>query len=282
MKTLSIVLIFVLPGCRTLKSPEYERPDPSPVIEDVRAESTEASSVIISSSDVIKDDALFIKSETTEISSVQNKVEDILKQCVILRDKGIEISKFSVMLNSVTRDINTLSVRDKNLQADIKKLEELNVNLSKELEVVKTKRDLFFTRSLQGLSIAGTLLIALSVFLIMTGNPKAIGGAVAGISLIISSFVVNILTSLTWVFTSLAVIGVLVLMAILGYHLYDYFINKRGFQETVKTVETIKPKLTDDTRREMFGDNISNGIAGCCQSEGTEKKVKELRKKLKV
>jgi hypothetical protein len=283
---LNIVLVLAyLGGCKNLRPtpsiPIDTKPLPGPVIHEAATLATATSSAILVSTEKVQAAAIDIDAHRADLSKVKARVAEIFVQCVKLRDQGIEVAKISNMLSTVVRDVQVLEVRDDTLQKEyalilkkVKALEEENKRITEE-------KNVYLNRALNVFILAGTLCVAICIFLTMTGNTKAIGGAMAGGTLIATSLAVNVLTKMTMLFAVLAGLGLVAIIVILGMQLMDYLRQRKGLAEVVETAELIKKELPTDLKVKAFGGDNSTGIAGQVQSPETVTLVKDIRKHLK-
>ncbi len=277
MKKINLILVTVLlfsclNGCKTTSTSRGEIKKNSPIVLRNANKAQNISDEILISSNAIERNISIIEKE---LPSLKEKTTEIRTDINNLRQQGVNVAQLSSELKIVAENISYLEKSTEEIRTEVIKLRQANKDLEEQ-------KNILLTRSLHFLILIGTILVALGIFLFMTGNLKAIAGAVAGGVLIITSMAVTILTKLTWLFTALAGLGVTVLACLLGYHLYEYYKQKRGLIETVQTIEKIKPEMTKEIKEKAFGDDCSYGIAGTVQSTDTQKMIKNIKKRLLV
>lgn len=164
---------------------------------------------------------------------------------------------------------------------DIKEIETLAANSQQVIAKLRSKNNVLLTKSLSVLILTGTVLVAISIFLFITGNPKAMAGGIAGGALIVTAMAVTVLTKLTTLFVCIAGAGVVAIVGALIYHGYDYYKQQKGLRQVVQSVELIKGSVSQVDKDLLFGTKSSAGSIQTLQDPDTKALVKEIKTDLK-
>lgn len=195
-----------------------------------------------------------------------------------LTEAESQILQVSALLAKAEGDARTFEAQSaekdellKNSASEIKKRDEKIAKLESDAaEAVQAK--------LIYLVIAGVVALAMSAWMFVQGNAKAIAMGAAAVVLIISALAVSFFMK------GMAIVGfvvVAVVFVLLAFKMYLEFREKRARKELVKTVEHVKDNIDEPTKKKLFGDRVTDGEVGDLQSEDTKALVREERKVLK-
>lgn len=276
MKTTIALLaaIAALTGCSTTTPPRplpAALPDsPAPVIAKAAESVKTAGTAIVESAQKIRTVATVIQARVPD-PVAQEKVK-------VIQAETAKIEAQAAPLAAAVAEIETAApVVEKIEQAAAGNLEIIEAK-DKEIAELRERNNGLLGKILPVFILAGTLLLALSVYLFISGNPKAMSGGIAGGALIIVSMAVTVLTKLTTLFVILAGLGVVAIVAALGYHGWLYFRQRNGLTQVVQSVELIKNELPTDAKARLFGTNTTKGAVETVQDASTKELVKAIRK----
>jgi len=147
-----------------------------------------------------------------------------------------------------------------------------NEKLKEELKEAKEAKNSQLHRTLQWI-IAGCVVgcgafIVLFFFTGSKGGLLAAGGC--GLVLVIAIFVDMYIA---W----LAIGGGVLLLAMVGWLLYNIYVKNKAFNEVVDTVEVTKDNMTDEDVKKVFGEDGQTGIMDSIQSPETIALVKKAK-----
>lgn len=150
-----------------------------------------------------------------------------------------------------------------------------NKDLEKRLKEAEEAKNSQLHRTLQWL-IAGCVVgcgafIALFFFTGSKGGLIAAGGC--GIVLVIAIFVDMYIA---W----LAIGGGVLLLAMVGWLLYNIYVKNKAFKEVVNTVEVVQDNIPSETKDMLFGAKDKTGIMDSIQSPSTMDLVKKEKSKI--
>jgi hypothetical protein len=276
MKTTIALLsaIAALTGCNTTTPPRptpAALPDsPAPVIAQAAKSVQEAGTVIVEAAQKIR----------TVATVIQARVSDPVAQASAktIQAETAKIEAQAAPLAAAVAEIQTsVPAVEKIEEAAAGSLELIEAK-DQEIAELKERNNGLIGKVLPVFILAGTLVLALSVYLFISGNPKAIGGGIAGGALIIVSMAVTVLTKLTTLFVLLAGLGLVAFVAALAYHGWLYFRQRNGLTQVVQSVELIKQELPADAKARLFGTDTITGAVETVQDPETKKLVKAIRK----
>jgi hypothetical protein len=269
--------ILAFSGCKS-KLPEVKPLDSKPTLT-----ITETNKSLVKSTDIIFQENAAIRGKSEAI--ITKSLEPETKQ------KAVEIQKASTVIEMQKPLIlNAVQTYDL-LKTDVKKLEDIHQNTlkivddkdkiisskDKDIEELKSASYTWMQRSLQFFILAGTLLVAFSMYMLFTGNAKAISLTVAGGALIISAMGVSVITKLMWLWTGLVIASVIALTILVFMQIKEWYKSKKSLVEVIKSVEQIKASdILPEVKDKIFGDGK---ILDSIQSAETKAIVKEIRGK---
>jgi len=249
-------------------------------VETSRVELEESSGQIRDSAEDIQDDAQEIekripadtdKDIRARLGEIENNAEAIIGETDNLEGIASRLQRVRKNLVEVEGSTDDAVSANKDLVEKIQQLED--------------DKRIALRKAMNYLIIIAILLIAISAVGVFQGNYKAIGGIIGGVIIIVASLAVSVLyMKLAWI----GLVGILGVVLIVGFGIYQGISNKRNrtkdekaLEETVLTVEALKTKLPEDAKKDFFGDNAYPGKAATIQSKETEAKVLTIRRKLK-
>jgi len=237
---------------------------------------SQSSERIESSAIDIKNDAIKISrtsdAETTQrLNNIGANANLIINETNILRNIASKLRSAKKNLSEVEDNTNDAVKNSEELQNQITQLEEEKHSALKS--------------AMKYLIIIAILLIAISTVGVFQGNYKAIGGIIGGVVIIVSSLAVSVLyMNLAWI----GFVGIVGVILIIAFGIYQGIHNKKekikdekALEETVLTVEALKEKLPEDTKKEFFGERAYPGKSKTIQSKETEEKILNIRRKMK-
>lgn len=258
-------------------------------IEDIK----DAKKIVIESSNTIEKASSEIATEankiTTEATNAQSKIPDNVK--AEINPHMISIKKSSAAILEDTTTINKASARLDGAKSLLDGAGKKVVIVETALNKIAKERDAAVKaqkkaeadrasqlhRTLQWL-IAGCIVgcgafIALFFFTGSKGGLIAAGGC--GLVLVIAIFVD---LYITW----LAIGGGVLLLAMVGWLLYNIYVKNKAFSQVVETVEVAKTGLSEDKKEELFGKNGQTGIMDSVQNPTTINLVKKEKSKMSL
>ena len=210
----------------------------------------------------------------SHLSIIKGEADVILVEADKLRAAGIDVSKLAVNLQNLALNVQTLTQRSE-------ALEEQNEKLKVDLEQAISDKTAALRKAMVYMIIAGAVIIAVCMFLVFSGNPKAMGGAVGGIILVATAMAIMAMTKYMWLFGIVGAAGVLLVLGVMGYHILDHLKHKRAMREVVATGEEAKKLLTPEAKEKVFGPEGEGGRAAQLQSEATEDIVRRAKNDLR-
>lgn len=228
--------------------------------------------------DTIDKNASAISTESKKLDEISAALAKTSGQLLELQnamknmsDKYNEQSQHIADLNSV------IAKKDKDIT-------EITTAKDSEITALKSDYNKTLQKYLAGLIILGVVIVAGCIALGLTGNPKAFGGAFAGGALICIAMVVMSMTKYGWLFGLVGGCGFAVMMISLAWYVWDYMQIKRhelekqtALEEAVETVEVVKSKLDESTKKEMFK---TAGMVDRLQSAATKEIVSKIKQNL--
>jgi hypothetical protein len=231
------------------------------------------------------------------LKTIDANADAIAKESQKLDDISSVLAKTSGQLASLNSAMENISLR---FTEQSKLVDSLKVSLQQQEEAAKKeiqKRDAkivelessytnLLQKSLVGLILFGTVLIAVGIALGMTGNVKAFAGAVAGGVLVCVAMAVKAMTYYGWLFGLAGGIGFAVLFGSLVWYVWDYIAERRkamlhkiALDEAIETVEVAKTKMTPEAKVEVFGDSKVGvvGVVDRLQSLTTKDIVSQIK-----
>jgi len=286
MKKLYLVtlLAFALVSCNTTEPNLNPKVNPGATLGTMKNSTTETAEKIVEISDNIgnaskgiightntittKDTADVFKHEVVGINEEVGKIEE---NRTVLKGVSTKLLKTSENLNTVQIEVKEVktALDGANAKIDAQKVEIKKLNDSLNSAV---------RRLMMYVLLAGVVMIAVCVMLIVNGNGKAVGLGVAGLTLVVTSL------SVSFFMTHLAIIGVVagvITIGLIGYKIYEQYCDKRARFEAVKTAEHLKHEyLDEEQRKKEFGGLVGDGHVGTLQSSKTKALIREDRAKL--
>jgi len=247
----------------------------------------EATTTIENSANSIKDSGSKINKKNPKeiIETVKTDLENINMQT----DRILGSTK---SLSGVSETLDDISKNLKAAESDTEKAVGANSELAQKLKQLEDDKQTALRKAMNYLIAIAILLIAISVVAVFQGNYKAIGGIIGGVIVVIISLAVSVLyMKLAWI----GLIGLIGVVIIVIFGIYQGLENKKekekakqeaisnekALKETVLTVEALKEKLPEDTKKEFFGDKAYPGRVKHLQTPQTEEKILDIRKQLK-
>jgi len=286
---------FLAISCNHTDNYVGDTPTPGPALGESAGIASKAGQGIDNSANKITNSAHSVKShaETAELTSakrdldrhldsIKKEADSIIKEARNVRAAGIDVSKLAVSLQALALNVQTLTDRSVDLENRLFDGEQENEDLKQQLEQARSDRNAALRRAMLYMVVAGSIIIAICVTLFFTGNPKAIGGAVAGIVLIAVAMAVMAMTKYMWLFGIVGSIGALVVVGVMIYHIVDYIRHKKGLEEVVETGEYAKSGMPEEWKEKVFGTKGESGRAGQIQSTATENLVKGIKQKINM
>jgi uncharacterized membrane protein len=249
---------------------------------------------LITSADTIGSTAKSIKKDTQNVKKgipqetkdeIKTKLDTIQSNADIITGETNKLGKIADDLKDVTNNLQKVDSSSlKALESDKKLLEKI--------KVLEDEKQVALKKAMNYLIIAAILIIAMSVVGVFQGNIKAVGGIIGGVIIIITALAVSVLyVKLAWV----GFIGIGGIVILVAFEIYQALQNKKAaiiakqesatnekaLEETVLTVEALKEKLPEETKKAFFGDGAYPGKVKHLQTPVTEAKVLSIRKKLK-
>ena len=213
---------------------------------------------------------------------IKKEADSIIKEAARLQAAGVDMSKLAIQLQNLALNVQTLTERSNAQESAIEAEQKKNDKLQKDLEQALSDKTAALRKAMIFMIIAGAIIIAICMTLFFTGNPKAIGGAVAGIVLVSTALAIMAITKYMWLFGLVGGVGVIVVLGVMIYHVFEYLQQKRGLEEVVETSEELKKHLPEDKKHRVFGPPGERGLAGQIQSKHTENIVRRIKNRLRA
>lgn len=294
MCIIGLICIFILISCNHTPSPSpsIDLPDADKKSQEVAKKAKETRKNVKNSASNINKANLDLK---TQKSSIENKSSYESKKIIKPHLKKME------------KDINTIGTEVNNLHHAAKSLGTINVMLNsldqmtdKILNVIQKKENIIkrqnaqidklneesnrkLKRNMRWMITIGAVIIAISLAIVFTGNPKAIAGAVIGGLLVGIGFGIMTLTNYMWMFGIFIGVGLLVILGVVIYVVYDYTTSEKSLEDIIKTVEESKEVMDEETKERIFGSDTKKkgGIADKHEDNKTKNKIEKVKKRIK-
>lgn len=204
------------------------------------------------------------------VESVSPDIDSIVDSTKSIRKKTGELKKISDDSKETVKTLNVVAKESKATQKELTKLKnERDEALSKQRASDRAK--------LMYLILAGIVMVAGSLAMCIYGI-KAIGVAIFGIVLIVSSLTVSFMIE------NLAYVGFgggIVAVGIIGYSIWRQRKERLATKEIVHTAEIMKNALPKEERNKILGNGATPGLAYQVQSDSTERIVRDIRSSFK-
>ena len=202
--------------------------------------------------------------QSSSLKRVESNVEELKSE---IENIGVNNTKVIASYEWIKEAARLSKERDKQFTHYKSQATEANTKAKKE-------RD----EKLNNLVIGSIILIVLSIIAGINGSSKAWMGVVGGITTII------ICSTIMYYFENLKYIGgiaVVVTIALVALKVKRDKELKKANEEIIHSTEVIKNELSDDKKKELFGEGAKPGLLFNIQSTSTENIVKDTRKKKK-
>lgn len=246
------------------------------------------------SKEEIKTSAQTIKKNTTEVKKgvPQETKTEIRQKLDAIQGNADKIVGETAKLEIVAKDLKTVGANLGKIEENSEEALKADEELLKKIKDLEDEKQTALRKAMNYLIMIAILVIAISAVGVFQGNIKAVGGIIGGVIVIVSALAVSILyVNLAWV----GLIGIVGIVLIVAFEIYQAIknkkekekakeeasINEKTLEETVLTVEALKEKLPEETKKEFFGDGAYPGKVKHIQTPKTEAKVLDIRKKLK-
>lgn len=220
-----------------------------------------------------------------EVGEIEKGVSDIVEHLKGLQAAGEQLTsaesrilELSALIMKAESDAKTYEAESAQKDELIKGSAEKMAKLEKENAQLKSDKAEAIQAKLIYLVIAGVLALAMSAWMFVQGNTRAIAMGAAAVVLIIGALAVSFFMK------GMALVGfivVAVVFVLLAFKMYMELREKRAKKELVKTVEHIKDNIDEPTKKKLFGDRVTDGEVGNIQSEETKELIRKERKVLK-
>lgn len=184
--------------------------------------------------------------------------KDIAEATMAIKATGDILEGTKEEANKANKALTTLAKDNKNLKEKLEKAEE-----AKNSQLHRTLQWL-----IAGCVVGCGAFIFLFFFTGSKGGLFAAGGC--GLVLVIAIFVDMYIA---W----LAIGGGILLLAMVGWLLYNIYVKNKAFKEVVNTVEVTRDNMTEEDLKKVFGENGQTGIMDSIQSPETMALVKKAK-----
>ena len=271
MKRLALAaLVIGAVGCSTTaKAPAIPPRPAAPVIAEAVKTVETATRSTTEAAQKIRTHATVIQAQVPD-PIAQEHAAVIQAEATVIEDQAAPVAK-------AVAELGAAVVAVQNAEKQAGELTKTLAAKTAEIAELKSKQNALLHRTLTLFVLAGTVLVAVSIYLFVSGNPKAMAGGLAGGALILASMAVTVLTKLTMLFVVLAGLGVAAIVAGLAYHAWLYMQSRKAVKQIVETVEMIKPELPANVEDRLFGNDERPGAVARIQDAETKALVKAAR-----
>lgn len=233
----------------------------------------------------IGDQAGKIKKKSSEKSKkkIEPHIEGIMSDVFKIDKETDKLRALRKKLDKVSSQLSKAKNQVKLLIKQIYKKNSIIAGKDKQIDKLREESNKKLKRNMRWMITIGAGLIVISLALVFTGNAKAITGAIIGGLSIATGFAVTVLTQYQWMFGVCLGLGLLVLIGVIGYMVYQYVVDERSLKETVNMLEKAKPDMPLEVKEYLFGseDGKQPGLVDRYQSKNTKKKINDVKNKIK-
>jgi len=239
---------------------------------------------------------------------IENKTENIVKESTNIQNKTAEVQAKipEQTIPIITPHLDSIKQSSKTIIDDTLAIEKANIDLGTAKELIKTaedkvattnklleklvserdsaierekiaieKKDSQIHKMLQWLIVACIVGVGVSIVVFfMSGSKLGITGAAAcGVVLVVA-------IAIETYFVYFAIAGGVLLIGVVGFLIYNVWVQRKALNEVVDTVEVTKDNLASDVKEKIFGAGDDNGIMKKIQSPSTMRIVKQTKSKL--
>ena len=287
MKKIFLIILLFFVGCKSVQQPHFSQSDYN-LAEDITTVYTSISETtggIRDTNNQIRGDAVTIRNSAETVSIKIPAESGVNSEIETIKNKSVDILSHT---DDIAKLTGQLELAQGNLQISVAKVDQIKKNnelLQKEKDEVivendKLKQEIQNTQ--QRMFKVTTFLfpicaigIGLSAALIFF---KQIKFGIAGIVACGTTIIVAITISKMAAY--LAIAGAIILLLIMGFILWQLFVNRKTIFELVETVEVAKDNMPEDAKTKVFGDNKNPGLADKLQSTATKAVVKTEKSNL--
>jgi hypothetical protein len=226
-----------------------------------------------------------IKEKATSIDNTADKIEDNLPEenrtkvgpyVVSIKENSELIIQNTERIDQASSAIKSTSTELKEIKTKVKELGAALAKTIKERDKAIEEKNSQFARMLRWLILACIVGAGLSMAAFIMYGSKAgmTGAAVCGIVLAVALAVQTYLVYL-------AIAGAILLAGLIGYIIYQAYIQRKALKETIDTVELTKNNLSAKKKAQLFGAvKGETGIMDSLQSPTTMKLIEKERNHL--
>lgn len=261
---MAIVVVAFAIGCANGKPEALQ--DPKPAI--IKTEGT-----LKTSSDELIGDAKQINTSTDAIHAtvpvdVQKKIEPRVKE---LRDTSMSVSGVASRLLAALPDLSQSRDQIAQLQRENQQLADDKDAVIKANARLKAKNESLVTRILAWSILLSVIGIGVAFALFWQGNRYAIVCGVGSFAaLITATFAITFMTYLL-------IAGGVLLLAAIGFAVYELYVHRKAVTELVQTGELAKQNMAPQARAKVFGVGADGGRVQSVQSDSTQALVDRVR-----
>jgi uncharacterized protein YaaW (UPF0174 family) len=234
--------------------------------------------IINDASKDIKDKAISIDdtADKIEVSIPEENRTKVGPYVVSIKENSELIIQNTERIDQATSAIKSTSVELKTIKTKVKELDTALKKAIKERDKAIEEKNSQFARMLRWLILACIVGAGLSMAAFIMYGSKAgmTGAAVCGIVLAVALAVQTYLVYL-------AIAGAIILAGLIGYIIYQAYIQRKALRETIDTVELTKNNLPIETKAKLFGEQKGEtGLMDTLQSPTTMKLIEKERNHL--
>lgn len=292
---LLLVLAGVLTSCKVIDKSDVPAPLPAPegttdFLDALRDGAGETSKSLSKSSNRLHRSAKDIDKAAVSIGKkdkdghVKGEVTTIRSEAVKVVTEADHIMEISLALSEARAELQQANNQVKQLEKVVENRDEIisvkdDVITTKEKQMaeLEEKHKKALQRMLMYAIMAGIAMVAVSAMMVVNGNGRAVGIGVAGAVLALTSLGISFFMAHL---ALIAAVGAVIMLAFVGYKIYEQKRDKAAQYELVRTTELIKQELDDTDKAALFGGTVGDGEVGSLQSDATKAIVRANRARL--
>jgi len=247
------------------------------VIDTNTKEINEKTDSISTSAQEIYNTATTIPSDIPEESKtkIEPKIEFIKEESKSIIEDSKEITKATINIEATKNLLDGTKIKAKETDDTLKNLVKEKNALTKKLKKAEEARDSALHKTLQWLIVG--CIVCCGVFIALFFFTGSKGGLIAasgcGLILLIAIFV-------DMYIIYLAIGGGILLLAMVGWLLYNIYVKNKAFKEVVSTVEIAQDNMPEETKNILFGGENKTGIMDSIQSPTTMDLVRKEKNRI--
>jgi hypothetical protein len=289
-----MIMMFGVSGCQLLcdkagwfcEDPPHNIPE-----QNIHKDVVEAQKTVEKTSITIEKATKEISTEANKISTEANKAQgkvpeeakaEIDPHLESIKESSTAILEDTTTINKATAELegakSLLDGAEKKVVIVEEALDKMTVERNKALEAKKkaeADRDSALHKAIRWLILASIVGAgALGVFGFMYNSKMCL--TLAAVCIVVMSIAIFVEAY----FMYLVIGGGIILVALVGFMIYNIYVQKKAFKEVVDTVEITQENLPDEKRSKLFGGKGQTGIMDGIQSKSTMDLVQKEKGKM--